>query len=273
MDAVVRVLTAAAIILLVHDHGQGKLVLAIWMGGLALSTGVLSAIMYRAVRPRRPQLAGSLAAVREGWSLFVNTAAVSMYTAATVFLLGFVVPNTQLAIFGSAERTVRAALRALSPITAAAYPRATYLLEAGRTARAQRLAVLALAALAGTGLLMALALFVFAPAIVDVLFGPGFEATAGILRILSLLLPLVAITGSLSGMWLLPRGLDRVMLRTSLAAGAANAVLALVVGATWGITGAAWVLVAIEVGVALSFGAAIRRRGLVPTRAEALGRA
>ena len=44
----------------------------------------------------------------------------SLYTAGTVFLLGVVATNAQLAIFGAAERIVRAALRALSPGRAAA---------------------------------------------------------------------------------------------------------------------------------------------------------
>jgi hypothetical protein len=45
-------------------------------------------------------------------------------------------------------------------------------------------------------------------------------------------------------------------------------VLALVVGSTAGVRGAAWVLVAIEIGVVLSLAVGVRRRGLFPTREQ-----
>src|SRR4051794_25267676 len=112
LDASVRLLTAVAIVGLVHHAGQGRLVLAIWTIGAGGATVLLTVLMYRAVPLRRPRLAHAFETLRGGWALFVNTAAVSLYTTATVFLLGFVVSNAQLALFASAERIVRAALRA-----------------------------------------------------------------------------------------------------------------------------------------------------------------
>src|SRR6185436_5080934 len=105
-----------------------------------------------------------------------------------------------------------------------------------------------------------------APAIVDFLFGDGFGGTVGVMRVLALLMPLVALAGALSGFWLLPRGLDRVFVRTTIAAGLASIVLVLAVG------GAAWVLVGLEAGVVLALAIAIHRRGLFPTAAQARGR-
>src|SRR5687767_14049571 len=125
-------------------------------------------------------------------------------------MLGFVASNAQLAIFGAAERVIRAALRALRPIMAAAYPRVTFLLESRRVDRAQRLSVIGLAALTASGTVTAIAIVVLAPAIVDLLFGEGFEGVVGVMRVLALLMPLVALAGALSAFWLLPRGLDRV---------------------------------------------------------------
>jgi hypothetical protein len=49
-------------------------------------------------------------------------------------------------------------------------------------------------------------------------------------------------------------------------------VLSLAVGSLAGIGGAAWVLVGIEAGVAISLAISVQRRGLLPTRAQALGR-
>jgi PST family polysaccharide transporter len=272
MDAGLRVLTAIAIVALIREPGQGKLVLAIWAASFFVSTVGLSIVMFRSVRPRRPRLRAGIAALREGWPLFVNVAAVSLYTAGTVFVLGFVATNPQLAIFGSAERIIRAAIRSLSPVGSAAFPRITYLLESGRSDRAQRLASIALAALGTIATLMALALFALAPVIVDVLFGAGFEPVTSVLRVLTLLLPLVAISSTLVALWLLAHGFDTTALWISVAAGVANVVLVVAIGASAGALGAAWVLVGIEAGVMIATAAAIHRRRLFPTLAQALGR-
>jgi PST family polysaccharide transporter len=272
MEAAVRVLTALAIIVLVQDPGDGKLVLAIWVGGYALSSLGMIALMYRAVAPRRPVISGALRALREGWSLFLNSAAITLYTGGTVFLLGSVASNAQLAIFGAAERVVRAALRSLTPVSSAVFPRVTYLLENGRTDRAQRLSVIALGALTAFGAIAGAALFALADVVVDVLFGPGFEGAVGVMRVLALMLPLVAVAGSLSGLWLLSRGFDRDFVRLTIAAALATLVLIPAVGEAAGAIGAAWVLVGVEAGVVAGLVAAIRRRGLLPTIAQALGR-
>jgi PST family polysaccharide transporter len=107
---------------------------------------------------------------------------------------------------------------------------------------------------------------------VDALFGAGFEATVGVLRTLALLLPLITIGSTLSALWLLPRGLDRPALWVVVVAGVANAALAPSVGSVWGVHGVAWVLVGIELAVAVALAVIIRRRGLLPTRAQVMGR-
>ena len=271
-DSAMRILTAAAIIAFIHEPGQGNLVLAIWTAGFMVSSLTLTAIMYRSVRPLPPRLGRAAAALREGRALFANTAATSLYTAATVFLLGIVATNVQLGIFAAAERIVRAAIRSLSPIQSAVFPRVSYLLEGGDEDRAQRLSTLALAALTAIGLATGGFLFVLSDVIVDVLFGDELEGAAAVMRVLALLLPLVAISRLLPGLWLLPRGFDGLTLRVTIAAGVSNVVLCLVLGSLYGGIGAAWGLVAVEVGSVILLVVTIQRRGLFPTAAQALGR-
>ncbi len=267
----VRLTAAAAIILLVRDPGDGRTVLWIWLLSAGASLALTTAIMYRAVPFRRPASAARRDALATGWALFVATAAVSLYTSATVFLLGLVVSSAQLALFSAAERVVRASMRATGALGAATYPRVTFLLNSGREDRAQRLAVLSLAALTALGVATAVALNLLAPWIVRVFLGAEFSGAVPVLRVLALLVPVASVGATLYSQWLLPRGLDRTASRIVGAAAVLNVVSTLVLGSTVGILGVAGALVALELGIAVAAATIIRRRGLAPTRAQALG--
>jgi polysaccharide transporter, PST family len=270
VDVTIRLLTAAAIVGLVRHDDEGTRVLWIWTVGALSSVTVLTALLYREVPFRRPTAPASHGALREGGALFLGAAAVSLYTSATVFMLGLVVSSAQLAIFAAAERVVRAAVRATGPVSAAAFPRVNHLLEAGRPRRAQRLSATVLAAVVGLGLITAAALELLAAPLVHALFGSAFADSAAVLRVLALLLPAIAIGSTVSTLWLIPHRLDRLSTGVALACGGANVVLTPVVGAAAGPLGAAWVLVGIEVAGALALLRLIRARGLLPGRAEVL---
>src|SRR5262249_38864911 len=138
IDVSVRLVTALAIVALVRHHGEGMRVLWIWTIDAAVSVAILTTLMYRDVPVRRPTRDGRALALREGWALFVGTAAISLYTSGTVFMLGLVATSAQLALFASAERVARAAIRATGPLSAAAYPRVSSLVARGEHERAQR---------------------------------------------------------------------------------------------------------------------------------------
>ena len=272
IDVTVRLLTAVAIIVLVREEGQGLRVLWIWTAGAAISVVILNALMYRRVPFLRPTSHLRSLAFKEGWALFVATAAVSLYTSGTVFMLGLVVSSAQLALFSAAERVVRAAIRATGPISGAAYPRISHLLSQGRADRAQRLSSLVLLAVTALAAVASALMLLLAPVVIDILFGDQFEESVGILRILALLLPPVAVGATLSGLWLITRRMDRISTTIAVASGLVNLVATPLVGSLSGPTGVAWTLVAIETGAAISLVVVIRARSLMPTRAQVLGR-
>jgi PST family polysaccharide transporter len=272
IDVTIRLLTAVAIIALVREEGQGMRVLWIWTIGAAISVLILNALMYRRVPFLRPTADLRRVAFKEGWALFVATAAVSLYTSGTVFMLGLVVSSAQLALFSAAERVVRAAIRATGPISGAAYPRINHLLAEGRADRAQRLSSLVLLAVTALAALASALMFLLAPVLVELLFGDEFAESVGILRVLALLLPPVAIGGTLSGLWLITRRMDRVSTTIAVVAGLVNVVATPVVASLSGPIGVAWTLVAIETAAAVALAVVIRARSLAPTHAQVLGR-
>jgi polysaccharide transporter, PST family len=267
IDLAILVLSAGALVALVRDAGDGWVVLAIWTTGAAAGVLANGALMYRLVPAVRPRAVEVAAHLRESWNLFVATGAASLYTTANVFLLSLVAPAAAVGQFAAAERVTRAASRFVPPIATAVFPRVTWLLSTGAEARARRLAVIALGVLVALGVGLAALLAAFAEPIVTVVFGPGYEPAVPVLRILALLLPLVAITTALGQHWLIARGLDRSVTLVTLAAGALNVVLVLVLVPSVGLTGMAWQLVGIELLLAAGMAAALR-----PTGARRRGR-
>lgn len=271
-DVTWRVLMAAAIVVLVRERGDGVLVLWIWTIGAAVSTGALTIIMYRHVALRRPRLAAGRQALAESWPLFLTSASTVLFTSGTVFMLGLVTTSAKLAVFAAAERIARVAVRAIGPVASAAYPRVSHLLSVGRTDRAQQLSSLVLAAVGGFALLSVAVLYLVAPTVVDLLFDEGFGETAELVRIIALILPGVAVATTLSQLWLLARGLDRLATRLALLGGLSNIVLTPLVGLLAGPVGVAWLIVGIETTIAVCLVLAVRARNLAPTRAQILGR-
>lgn len=203
-----------------------------------------------------------------GWPLFVTATSVSLLTSATVFVLGLIVSAAKLAIFASAERITRAALRASAPVGAVTFPRVSFFVSGGEDRKVQRLAVLTLRARAGLGLITAVVLIALAPLVVELLLGPGLEASTETLRILAVLIPLFAISATLSQHWLLAHGRDATTLRVATSGGVLTLLLTVAMGLTVGIVGVAWALVAVQAGVAASLAYIIRRTGIAPRLAD-----
>lgn len=268
IEVSIRTLQAVAIVALVRDEGDVLVVLWIWLIGNGLVTAILATLVYRAVPMRRPRFAAGLEAVTSGWALFLTATSVSLLTSGTVFALGVLVSSAQLAIFAAAERITRAALRASGPLGAVTFPRVTHFVSQGQERQAQRLALLTLAARTGLALLSAAVLILLAPVVVDVLLGPGFERSIDILRILALLIPLFALTATLSQHWLLAHGRDSYTLRISVTGALVSLMLTVLIGSTIGIVGVAWALVTVQASVVTALAYVIRREGVGPAVAD-----
>ncbi len=271
-EVVMRSLSAVAIVLLVRDSGDGLLVLWIWsIANVAVTVG-LTRLVLREVAIRWSSLSEGWRVLRKGWALFIGTGSSALTSSGTVFTLGLVVSTTQVALYASAQRLISAAARATSPIGTVTYPRVNRLVATGREDRAQRLSSLTLLATGGISSCGAAFLIALAPELVDVLFGSRYQAITPILRALALTLPLHAVAITLSRQWLLPRGHDRVSTGINLGAGAMSIVATVVVGGTAGTLAAVWTLVAIQAGLVAALTFAIWREGLLPARAQLIGR-
>lgn len=224
IDTAMKVLSALAVFAVVHEPTHGWRVLALQACGALVSLGVLTQLLRRSVPLPRLSFAGARRALTAGGTLFAVRAFGTLYLHANTLLLGALAPTAAVAHFGSAEKLVRAVLNVLEPITRVLLARLSFL-RAADAGAANRFIVVLLAASAAGGTLGAAAVGFLAPFIVRVMLGDGYEAAVPVLRVLSLLLPVIAVGTVLGMLWAVPAGRDRLLLRATAAAGLLNLAL------------------------------------------------
>ena len=152
--------------------------------------------------------------------------AVSLYTTANALILGAVASPLSVGYDSGAERIARGVINLINPVSQSLFPRLSRLIVTEQR-KAIMLVRLSLAMMAAFGLIVGLTLFAGAPLIVRILLGRGYEAAVLPLRILSLLVPSVALSNVLGMQWMLPLGMDKEFNRIIISAGVINVGLAL----------------------------------------------
>jgi PST family polysaccharide transporter len=111
---------------------------------------------------------------------------------------------------------------------------------------------------------MGVTIFVIAPLLVSALLGPGFGNAVLVLRILSLLPPLAALSNVFGIQWMLALGMDRLFTAVIVAACALNVALAIILVPHYLQVGMAVAVIASETLVAFGMYATLRIKHLDP---------
>lgn len=261
LDVAGKAIATVGIFLVVQSPIDAWKALAMQSIGVGLSLLVTLSWMYREVPPRIVPLKDVWNSLRMGFSMFFFRAAVSLYTSANILILGLLVSPTAAAYFGGAERLVKGVVGMLYPVSQAVFPRVNSLLYDDPT-KAKRLAQASLYILLFGSTGLAILIFFLAPDIVLLILGPGYEAAIPLMQILSLLIPLIALSNVLGIQWMLPLRLDRAFNTIVVAAGLINLSLILFLVPRYGTTGMAWSVVISETFVTLGVYIVLRLRGL-----------
>lgn len=263
LDISTRALATTAIFLLVRRPDDGWLVLVTQGCGYLLSFAVGLGLAYRELSFRLPTWSSVWAALRMGWTMFLFRASVSLYSVGNAFILGLFVSPQLVGYFAGAEKISKAFLGLFTPISQTLYPRLSHLVHHDRD-RAARLARTGVIIMGSGGAAVGALVFAVAPLLVQVILGKGFLPAVPVLRVLSLLLPLVGVNTAIGGQWMLPLGLDRPFNTTILLAGLIDLGLASVLASLYAGLGMACAVVSAEVYIAGSFYLILRRRKLHP---------
>jgi len=192
-----------------------------------------------------PRIRDVAAMLVQGTPLFLSTSAVSLYTATSGLVLGFVAPREQVAYFGAAQRIVAAGSTVLSPLQQLLYPRMAYRLH-HEPREARRDVVSALFVQGGAGLVVSAGLFVFATPLTMLLFGADFVPAARVLAWMALVPFLVSVAGVFANYVMLALGRDRLHLAMTLIAAAVSLGALVPLATLHGAAGAGIALLATE---------------------------
>jgi polysaccharide transporter, PST family len=258
-----RIIATLGVFLIVKSPDDGWLVLLLQSVAAWISTGTAIFFIYRRVPTFPPGPARAWAALVDGWRVFLLRGSITLYSTANIFLLGLFVPSSIVAYYGGADRISRACFDTLSPVSQALFPHMAHLVVSDRK-RAVQFARVSCYVLCGIGSAACLILMLFAPWIIHLLLGPEYKAAVPILRVLSLIPPVAALSNILGVQWMVPLGLERQMNRVILAAGLLNIALVSLLTPRFGGLGMAFAVVAAETTVTVGMFLTLHKLRLNP---------
>lgn len=247
-----KVAGCICIFVFVHSPDDGWKVLGFQALAPAITSVLGLVLAFRTIPCVRPRFDLLRSAFAQGWPMFLLRSGESMYSVGNAFILGLFVAPTYVGYFAGADRITRAAFGLLIPIRDVLFPRMSHL-AARSMEKARRLARSGMVLMAAGGVALGIVQYIFAPLIVRILMGRGFEPAIAVLRIESAYPVLVCLTCSLGMQWLVPLGYDRMVYRTTLTAGILNIVLATVLAPRFAHVGMSWGVIATEAYVSISF--------------------
>ncbi len=258
VDSGARLAAALGVFVFVHGPADAARVLALQAIAALGATVVLTLQMTRDTALPLPTIAKGISTLKAGLTLFAFRAASGGFAALNIFVVSLLGTPALVAVFGGAERIIRAGIGTLNPLTQAILPRVSFL-RATDAAAADRLVQRSLIVTGGLGLLIGGTAFIAAPLLVQLLLGPGYDGAIPLLRILAVLPPLVAVDTVLGLHWAVPHGHDRPFLATMLVAGTINLLLAIVLIPRFGAEGVSAAVLLAECFVMISLVALWRK--------------
>lgn len=263
IDISSKALGLVGIFVLVHSPAQAWRVLGVQAAAYSAGTGLMMIMAYREVPFRWPSVQGTWQAMRMGGNTFLLRGAVSIYTTANVIIVGFFASPIAVGYYAGAEKLTRGFLSLMGPVSLSLYPRLAQLVKNAQS-QAVRLARLSFIGMGVCSSALAGLLCLAAPLVVRVALGPKFLPAVPVVRILSVLLPAVALSNVIGIQWMLPCGLDKECNRVIIGAGILNSVLACLLAPRWGAIGVSLAVAITEVSVTAGLYIVLTRRKMNP---------
>ena len=238
-------------------HGKEDLIWAIGIqSGCSLLAPVLNLsahLLSGEVTFIPPQLSEITSSLKTGWSLFLSTASISLYTNSNVVLLGLLADSSAVGLFAAAQTIIRAGQGVFSPIAQALFPRMSHLFhsEPESAYLALRKMVIFQSAFSA---IFSVAIFCLAAKIVKALFGPMFAPATEVLEWLSPLLLLIGLSNVFGIQAMVPLGYNRAFTRILLLSGIINIGFILPLSYWYGASGAALSVLICELWVTVMMG-------------------
>ncbi|MFZ0310902.1 MAG: flippase [Candidatus Sulfotelmatobacter sp.] len=258
-----KLLAAALLFFVVRHPSDYLLAVAVQSGGLLLAgvAGLWVALTRFKISFRFPSRKDLRQMLREGWHLFVASAAGMLYATNNVFLVGLMAGNIEAGYFSAAEKTVRGVQGLLTPTTQAIYPHVSILAAESRQRAVsfirKTLMWMGLMSLAPSVLLLA-----FARPVALILFGAAAQGSIAPLRWIALLPFILTISSVLGIQTMIPFGLERQLSRIYVTTGLASVLPLLALIHYFGATGGAAAILIIETYIVAVIWTTLKQHGV-----------
>ena len=177
-----------------------------------------------------------------GWHVFLSTIAINMYTTTNTFLLGLLTNNTLVGYYSIAEKIIIAVNGLFNPISQALYPFISRRVN-DEDKESNIMRIRKLTKFAGVlGALFSIGIFVFADPIVSILFGAEYTSSILVLRILSIIPFMVALSTIFGVQTMLTFNYKADFTKIVFMGGILDIILGIILISLWN-----------EVGIAISF--------------------
>ena len=249
-------LTLIAVLFFVHDIDDFYRLPLIMAVARFFSFALLTTTMYREAGIGIGELLNfgdGWHALKRGFNIFIFQGAVSFYTSFNVVFLGFFCTPLQVGAYAAAERLMRAGLGFINQFSNAIFPRLNSL-RARKSLEMEQMRKKVLAAFFLLGLTGVIVTWYAAPLVAQYMFPSNYAEVAGMVKILALLIPAVALSNVLGFQYLLVDRREKLFNLIISAAAVLNIGLAYMMVKQWQANGMAysWVIVEWVVAVLLA---------------------
>lgn len=204
----------------------------------------------------------------DGWHVFISTAAVSLYTSSTTVILGFISGPVAVGYFVAADKLRQAAQGLITPVAQSFYPRINSTMVKSKAEGFTLIRTL-LKWQGGGAFLISLAIFIFAPIIIDLAYGDTYKPAIRVLYLMAWLPFIVSISNVFGIQTLLVLGFKSIFSRILIAAGFINLLLIFPLTFLYSETGAAYSVLITEIAVTLMMFVVIIKKKLSVFKGEA----
>ena len=173
---------------------------------------------------RKPSMTGIKHELKDAWPIFASNIAINLYTASNIVFLGLMSNNTVVGYFSGAKKITDNITQLFSPVSQAIYP---YVSK--RVTESRESAIVFLKKITrlfgGSTFVLSVFILIFAPLIVRVLLGDGYEDSIVLLRIMAFLPFLIALSNVFGIQTMLTFGMQKEFSKVLISASIFNTCL------------------------------------------------
>jgi PST family polysaccharide transporter len=199
--------------------------------------------------------------LKEGWYIFISTVAISLYTISNTFILGLFTNNTIVGYYSAAEKLIKAVQGLLTPISQTVYPYISKLTKESKERTIKFIKKLTLV-IGGFSFVFSVFVFIFADFIVKVILGDQYLESILVLKILSFLPFIIALSNIFGIQTMLTFGYKEAFSKILITASLINILLAFILVPLYKHVGISFAVLISEIFVTVSMFLYLQHKGI-----------